>query len=209
MNNYFSDIRCVNLARRPDKWAECEKEFAKYSLTVERFEAVDGREVEHDPKILDGTIGNILSHMAIIEDAKAAGHNSVLILEDDVEFCEDFNNIFNEWIKEVPEDWELLYLGGNHNAQKKIMVSPHVRSINNTYATHAYAIRHTVYDRVLAKLGEKRCEGDVMLAELQKECKAYCFSPNIAWQRPGISDVFNRFVDYSFLRKGNNTSRDV
>jgi len=54
MNWYFPHIRCVNLARRPDKWAECEKEFAKHNLTVERFDAIDGSKIEHDPRVLDG-----------------------------------------------------------------------------------------------------------------------------------------------------------
>jgi len=206
MNWYFPHIRCVNLARRPDKWAECEKEFAKHNLTVERFDAIDGSKIEHNPKVMDGSIGNLLSQITIIKEAREKGYENVLILEDDVEFEENVNEIFKERIKGVPNDWDLLYLGGNHNRQKIDLVSPYVRRINDTYATHAYAIRNTVYDLVLEYLEGEQQEGDVILAEVQKKCNAYCFHPNLAWQKPGVSDVFNRYVDYSFLRRKDNST---
>jgi GR25 family glycosyltransferase involved in LPS biosynthesis len=201
MNWYFPHIICVNLARREDKWADCIKEFKKHNIKVERFDAVDGNPIGYEGSLPDGAIGNALSQIEIIKEAKQKEYDRILILEDDIEFHDDFNNLFNEWVKEVPEDWDLLYLGGNHNFQDKVMVSPHVRSINDTYATHAYAIRHTVYDLVLEHMSDFSIENDVALAEVQKKCKAYCFSPNIAYQRPSISDVFNRWVDYDFFKK--------
>ncbi len=100
----------------------------------------------------------------------------------------------------MPDDWDLLYLGGNHNRQERILVSPHLLKITDTYTTHAYAIRNTVYDLVLDSLRRLNTEGDVIMGEVQKHCNAYCFSPNLCTQRAGWSDVFERNVDYTFLR---------
>ncbi len=45
-------------------------------------------------------------------------------------------------------------------------------------------------------------EDDIILAGLQKECQAFCFMPNLAYQRPGFSDVFDHNVNYEFLKTG-------
>ena len=209
MNNFFSRIVCVNLDRRPDKWAECEAEFKKHSLVVERFSAVDGNTIGYEGRLPDGAIGNLLSHIEIIKKAKEDGLDNVLILEDDIEFEDNLSTIFSKWVKGVPADWDLLYLGGNHNKQEIDLVAPHVRKIVDTYTTHAYCIRASVYDDVLAVLGNFESEGDVLMTEVQKSSNALCFTPNIAWQRPSFSDIFNRDVDYKFLRnKHNNSSID-
>ena len=206
MNWFFEHIECVNLARRTDKWAECEREFAKHDLQVERFNAVDGNSIGYVGRLPDGAIGNLLSHIEIIRKAKNNGRKNVLILEDDIEFDDDINDKFRERAVTVPDNWDLLYLGGNHNNQPMVKVAPFVRHITDTYATHAYSIRNTVYDLVLSELGKIDTEGDVIMSRIQKQCNAYCFTPNLAWQRAGISDVFNTYVDYDFLRtKDGNT----
>ena len=205
MNWYFPHMKCVNLARRPDKWAECEAEFKKHNLKVERFDAIDGNTIKHNGKMMNGAVGNLVGHTRIVEEAKEKGWQSVLIFEDDVAFRDNLNELFNEWVKGVPDDWDMLYLGGNHNAQRIILAAPHVRRINDTYATHAYAIRETVYDLCLEYLYTMSDHGDVLMAEVQKRCRAYCFIPNLAWQRPQVSDVFNRHVDYKFLREDDST----
>lgn len=199
MNNFFKQIECVNLDRRGDKWEECLAEFATHGLKVDRFSAVDGNPIGYKGGLLDGAIGNLLSHIDIIKRAKENGYDNVLIFEDDIIMLDGVVDIFNEWVKGVPDDWDLLYLGGNHNDSLNIMVNEHVKKITNTYTTHAYAIRNTVYDLVLDTLNKFSSEGDVLMAEVQRECNAYCFIPNIAWQRPSKSDIFNKYVNYDFL----------
>jgi glycosyl transferase, family 25 len=204
MNKFFDHIFCVNLDRRPDKWEECVKEFDKWGLEVERFSAVDGNTIEpFNYKVPRGSIGNCLSKIGVLKLSKERKYKSVLVLEDDVAFQDDFNNKFAEWSKEVPENWDMLWIGGNHNWVKNIpLFSPHLIRITNTYATHAFALRDTVYDRVLDRLVPLEPQDDIILAELQKECEAFCFMPNLAYQRAGMSDVFNRYVDYDFLKTG-------
>ena len=210
MNNFFSKIACVNLARRPDKWAECEAEFSKHGFVVERFDAIEGNPIGYEGRLPDGAIGNLLSHIEIIKKAKEEGLDNVLILEDDIEFDDNLSLLFHEWVVGVPKDWDLLYLGGNHNLQEKVLVAPHVRKIVDTYTTHAYCVRSTVYETVLDVLSDFSSEGDVLMTEVQKVSNSFCFTPNIAWQRPSFSDVFNRDVDYKFLRnKDNNSSKDA
>ena len=86
------------------------------------------------------------------------------------------------------------------------MVSENVRIIEHTYSTHAYAIKHTIYDKIINRFKNLDMEGDMIMSEIQKQCKAYCFKPALAWQREGISDVLNVWADYSWLKYGDGFS---
>lgn len=204
LNTFFDHIFCVNLKRRPDRWAECLREFAKWDLDVERFDAVDGKLYwRPGHKVKPGSIGNCMSKIEILRLCIERNYKSVLILEDDVEFQEDFQNKFDEWSREIPESWEMLWLGGNHNWVKDIpLFSPHLIRITNTYSTHAFALRGTLFEEVLRLLEPLEPEDDIILTELQRSHEAYCFMPNLAYQRPGFSDVYERDTDYDFLKTG-------
>ena len=211
VTDFFDGAYCINLERRSDKWAECLKEFSKHDLLVYRFNAVDGSTLSGEFDIKD-TIGRArnhakgimvcaLSHKGVISLAKKYMMDSVLILEDDVCFDNKLNEKFSEWIKEVPDNWDMLYFGGNHNVREiENKISPHVFKATNTQTTHAYAVKETVYDMILNRLGNINYDVDVIYTEIQKQCNAYCFTPRLAWQRAGVSDIFNTHVDYSFLK---------
>jgi len=207
LNTFFDHIFCVNLDRRPDKWALCLEEFAKWGIEAERFPAIEGSLYwlpRH--RVPPGSIGNCMSKIDIIKLAIERKYRSVLILEDDVEFAEDFQHKFTDWSREVPSNWDMFWIGGNHNLWKPgdyrgvVMVSEHIMRLNNTYSSHAFALRDTVYDMVLKALEPLEPQDDIILADIQKKTNAYGFRPNLAFQRPGISDVHNIHTDYSFMR---------
>ncbi len=62
--SHFEAIYCVNLDRRPDRWEAVQQEFKKIGIQdrVIRFSAIE------TPN--QGAIGCLLSHRAIIEEAK-------------------------------------------------------------------------------------------------------------------------------------------
>ena len=201
VTDYFDKAVCINLDHRTDKWMECKDEFRKHSLYVDRWSAIDGNDEKYKGPLKKGVIGCALSHLAIIEVADLIKWASILIFEDDVAFDDQLNDKFNEWIKEVPEDWDMLYFGGNHNVKAITnKISDHVFRATDTQTTHAYAVRHTVYDRIIQRLQNIDKDVDVIYMDIQKECKAYCFTPRLAWQRAGISDIWGQYVDYSFLK---------
>ena len=75
----FPLILCINLDSRPDRWAQCQQEFAKVGIQdrVERLQASTGVHPEH---------GCALSHVRAMRRMLADGLDRVLVLEDDVEF---------------------------------------------------------------------------------------------------------------------------
>jgi len=57
-------------------------------------------------------LGCALSQFFCIKYAKQLGLNSFLLLEDDIQFDENLQVNFSKIVKEVPDDWDMLYLGG-------------------------------------------------------------------------------------------------
>lgn len=199
INDFVDKIYCINLDRRPDRWGECEKIFNKHGLVVERFSAVDGKDIDKT-HLLPGELGVIRSNYNVIKKAKENNLNSVMIFEDDVELSENFNELFSEYIKQVPDDWSFIYLGGNHVGGIS-MVTNNVFKMRHTFAIHAIIIKSDIYDHILNLLSEERTQVDVVYANLQKVFPSYVFRPHLAWQRKDFSDIQGGIMDYDFLRR--------
>ena len=105
----------------------------------------------------------------------------------------------------VPDDWDMIYFGGNHNITNDvipgIVVNKHVVKINHTFAIHCVAIKNTVFDDII-KLTEKTDRQiDVMYTDIQKKYNVYCFYPSLVTQKIDFSDIQNRIVNYNYLIK--------
>ena len=201
INKYFDKIYCVNLDRRPNRWEEGKSEIDKHGLTVERFSAIDGNpnSIKTNPGVTDGDVGCTLSHYNIILEAKSNNLDKVLVLEDDVVFNDNLNSLFDEYINQVPDDWDMIYFGGNH-VGGLTQINEHVSKVKHTYTTHAYAIKKTVFDHVIQLHGQGKKQVDVYYADIQKIFNCYVFRPHLAWQRDGFSDIQNAYTKYPFLR---------
>jgi GR25 family glycosyltransferase involved in LPS biosynthesis len=81
-----------------------------------RVTAIDGQKVPAPVGYSQqpGAWGCLRSHMRLWEDAMNDGMSSVFIFEDDCVFCEDFTAKLQEFLAVVPDDWDMVYLGGLH-----------------------------------------------------------------------------------------------
>ena len=217
LNDYFEEIHCVNLDKRTDRWEESLEEFEKHNIKSERFSALKGSDFPKDSVLgkryrsiglNSGQVGCSISHRELVKKIKSRNLNNALILEDDVEFVDNLNSIFPEMMNQVPEDWDMLYFGGNHcanniyNPQSKLMqISKNIFRVTNCYTTHAYAIKNTVYDKMISVWEDDVIDHvDVCLSKVQKEVNCYIIRPHLAWQRPSFSDLQRQFETYDFLK---------
>lgn len=197
LNEYFDKIYCVNLDESVDRWNMCVEQFKKYNIEVERF---PGIKVDSCFNLLTGELGILRTNYEIVKKCKEENLNNVLILEDDFVFAENFNEIFDFMIKQVPEDWDFLYFGANH-INEITKVSQNVAKMTRSFATHTFAIKNTMFDTILNALPEEKKQVDVYYADMMPNCNAYVFRPHISIQREGFSYIQNRVVDYNFLKK--------
>jgi GR25 family glycosyltransferase involved in LPS biosynthesis len=156
ITDFFDKTVCINLDRRFDRWSECVTEFDKNKLVgIERFKAVDGKSLAELPKgfLTTSRLALVLTNMLILDKAIEEGYNSILILEDDVEFTNQVNNM-KSFFDSLPEDWDMLYFGGNHNthvgSEPPTIINDKVCKLHNTFSTHCVAINKKAFKALTA-----------------------------------------------------------
>jgi len=112
----------------------------------ERFAAIDGRRVATPPqwRAGNGAWGCYRSHLLILEKCLLEGIDSYVVFEDDAGFTPDFPDRFNQFVAELPSDWGLAYLGGQHLYAAKHppqKITEHVYRPYNVNRTHAFMVR--------------------------------------------------------------------
>lgn len=197
--DHFDEAFCINLDKRTDKWKACEKQFNNIGINVERISGVDGF-LEPPASIRPGEVGCLKSHLKVFETAVERNLDSFLLLEDDVEFVENFNDKFNEIEPQIPS-YQMLYFGVNPHTGSRHEVSVNINRIINSYSAHCVIFKKECYEDIIAMLrGPLIYPVDVHYGAQQVKHTAYCIKPSLAWQRKSFSDINQDYVDYEFLR---------
>ena len=204
----FDKVYLVNLDRRPDRLESFKTQVNKYDLgEFTRISAVDGSKLnvsEYSNTLKSGELGLVLTNLEIIKDAKKNKYKSILILEDDCFFTDEILNI-EEYFKMLPLDWDMMYMGGNHNThmgvQGPIVINEKIVKLHSTYSTHFIGIKETLFDHIEIILSKYQDPLDVSYVKLQKIFNVYSFYPAIAKQIVDFSDIQNSITDYNWLIK--------
>lgn len=203
MSILFTKVVCINLDRRPDRRQRVQAELARHGFeSVERFAAIDGDAVEIPThwKHTAGAYGCLLSHVQVVSAARDSGAPNVLIFEDDAVLDPEFENKFERFIKEVPDDWDMLYFGALHK-DEPLKISAHVGRITRANSTYAYALKRSIFDEFIALNARAGHVLDMNSYLLQERFNCYCFIPNLAWVEAEYSDVQNRLERHWYLEK--------
>ena len=81
-----------------------------------------------------GEVGVACSHREIWKKVIENGYDKVIIFEDDIAPGEDFKNRLNEYLNDLPDDWDIAYLGVGRRGNKYgyfICVGSIFRDIDN------------------------------------------------------------------------------
>lgn len=129
------------------------KEQGIYEPRVKVFRAVHGDSVGVPAwwKSGGGAWGCLLSHAAVIQDAIADKLENFLVLEDDALLSDHLDEDFHEFWADLPEDWEQVYLGGQHLVEPKLVAS-RVFKVKDMNRTHAFALKKSVFSKVHAHI---------------------------------------------------------
>jgi len=197
IEEYFDKIFCINLDRRPDRWDICLAEFAKYNWTkFERFTAID------DPE--NGNRGCTTSHKMLMDLIVENGWKRTLVLEDDFKIIEKawghswkFHEKFNEMIALVPEDWDMLYLGGHYAATPISRINKHVVRHGGMFTTSSYAVTHEMAKTISNSIVHHNASGpiDSIYWHFASTHNCYILQPRLMVQREGFSDLQNMVMN--------------
>jgi len=211
LNRYFPHIFYINLEHRTDRRQQMEAQLDKLGIKATRRIAVKGNPWGFTKGLKPAEIGCIVSHLQIIELAQLMKLDSVLILEDDALINPGIDFYFSERYKLVPNNWQQLYLGSNHNEiswtrKRDHLINKFVMKCNWSLTTSAYALKSSAYSVIINKIKGKNDNWaeninkqlDIMYAELQdnNQIKAYSFYPALVSQRKSYSDIQEKIVSY-------------
>ena len=192
LDNIFPHKFCINLDRRPERWAVMSENFARLGVrSIERLAAIDGESIivpERLSHLRPVDYACTLSHLAAVKKARELGSPSVLIFEDDCLFDPDFVEKFSEYMVQVPADWDMLFLGGYHFAPP-VPVSRNIVRAVITLTAHAYAVRQSIYSEFIALNENPPAIVDRNNTILQQKFNCYCCEPNLVGQLAGYSDL--------------------
>jgi GR25 family glycosyltransferase involved in LPS biosynthesis len=157
---YWDNIFIINLERRYDRKNDMIKKINKQGILKYQFiDAIDGLDINIINKfnyykkkykiniITSGHFACLLSHIKSIEIAKKNGYSSIMILEDDVFFSDNFINIISNIY--VP-DYDMLYLGGIIS-KKKIFFNEWSK-YNKIMGAYGYILKSNLFDIILNEL---------------------------------------------------------
>lgn len=215
-NKNIDKIFVINLEYRTDRLERISTVLNQMNLKFEVFNAVNGLMINEN-FVYDGEkigepypggwhhfkcqIGCFLSHYEILKICKDRGYERVLILEDDCEFCDNFIQRFNNVFKNIPLDWDFIYLScsqpdfiENYDGFAKISFA---------YTTHSYVLNIKTINFLIHHLRPlvfKR-EIDVCYSDLHKNINSFTFLPFITFQGDGHSDIGGHWVEYPQIKK--------
>lgn len=211
-NEYFDDIFCINLDRRPDRWNTINDRFKREGLHVTRWTATDAleREIKVDYHLLRtekpgsgiknaGGYAILLSYLKLFYHIRNQGYEKVLIFEDDAIFIEDFLDHFRANIRDIPSNWEMWALGCSQYGTHELDFTPDHNFFsptppNNTYGLFAFAIKKCYIDTVI-KILEKRmsyADTEIFTHTYDGESRIYISCPPICSHSDGYSDNINK-----------------
>jgi GR25 family glycosyltransferase involved in LPS biosynthesis len=218
------EIIIINLPRRKDRYNAMVRKITEitsgnimpYAFTA----AFDGRDLPNFPKTMDtaNKFACLLSHISAFEYAFDK-NDVIVILEDDVIFATDFVFKLNIFLKYIPEDWDLAYLGiysmnpiiepvvtVNITATRpddkiaiideKYKISKLISGCTGAFAYVINGKKPHRFKELMEVLNKHENYIDNTLTDFHKKLNVYALIPTICAVEPGYSDISERVVDH-------------
>ena len=203
MSDSVDRVFYINLERRPERRAVVEAELAKVGLleNAERFQAVDTASF--------GILGCGLSHLGVLKTAKARGYRNVLIVEDDLVFLverEELERSLRQ-LFDSKVDFGVCMLAYNLVESEPVDGYAYLKRVKKAHTAAAYLVAAPLFDPLI-ELYETAMPcleatrqhwiyaNDQIWTDLQREGNWYCFSTRLARQAPGWSDNAQAVIDH-------------
>ena len=201
--NSISDIKhafYINLLSRPDRKQHVENQLKTIGINAERFNAI---------RMNNGAVGCSMSHLKIIETAKANNWDHVLIVEDDILFTDPtlFINQFNKFLSNH-KFFDVVLIAGN-NVPPYTKIDDTCVKVTRCQTTTGYLVKKHYYDTLIINYKNgilqlmKDPKNHVTYAidkywfNLQSIHKWYLIVPLTVTQREDYSDIEKRPTNYT------------
>lgn len=196
---YFKKTYIITLAAREDRRIQVKQECLRECITADFFLACEG---ENKHLAFNRSQYEVIKHAHQFKNA--------LILEDDCQFSGTTH--LHYAMNELPPDWDCLYLGANLIGcgdmvfRRPERYSHHLFKLQDAFQTHAVAYSKKGMQFVLDnfKPDEFPIYDEWLRLNMLPRGNSFIIAPQIAFQRPSFSDIWQNESDYSSLfERGN------
>lgn len=161
--------------------------------TIQVFNAIDKDKIYYSGRLKKGQVACKMSHRQVIIENR--NEPCVMLIEDDAIFNKGICEVFFEAIKDLPENWDMLYLGAHHFYEPK-KINGKIYTCNVALSTVCYIVNKKMYDIIIKGL-EKDVILDIYYTNvIQQKYNCYCIFPNLVTQANGMSDIEGGVVNY-------------
>lgn len=185
-------IKVINLDSRPDRWANVQEELKKLSLTnYVRFPGI-----VYSPNEGGAWMGSVVSHFKCVTEGE---DGMLLVFEDDVSFEDNILEILPKALSQLPDDFDLFYIGANVKASATRHSENLFRVMEGVHTNHAILFSNKARETIKANYDPfhtEYCTFDHWLYVVgQNLMKCYVCYPLVAFQKGGMSDVRQEELD--------------
>lgn len=164
-------------------------------IPFKRWPAINGNSLERNNFMTSNEVACLRSHRTLLEYAKAEDIEYLLLIEDDVTFVDNFDQKLSDSLRELPDFFTALYLGGNPMKQA-IPVGQYIEKPRMMSGGFGILFRNTIFDLLI-----KEMKSETMLADhyymKQQTGKVFKTKEDLILHRQGeFSDIQNKIVSY-------------
>lgn len=139
-------------------------------------------------------IGCLKSHYNVLLKSVS---ELVLVCEDDFELCDDFDNKLKNVLSELPDDFEVLWLGGRKFG-KKIGHSEHLFKVENCTGLFGVIYNRPFIPKAMSALAKENKLADWAVSSVLSN--GFMTKEKLIKHKAGISTLQKKYVDYPDLR---------
>jgi len=159
-----------------------------------------------DRKLTMQEISIALKHLHIIVESFKNEYDSVLIFEDDIKLVKDFSKKFNNYKAQLPNDWDILWIGGSHNLHMQYKKPINVYfTEKGSRCSHAYLLSKSCIKKIIHKLYNINMPIDFYFNDLvlNLNLNNYWAEPPLAFQNTDFKSSIqkNENIFFRFLAR--------
>lgn len=193
MWDFIDKVVYINLDKRTDRRERMECVTKAFGQKVHRFAAIEDTY---------GVIGCAKSHVAVLRQALEDGVTNILVLEDDVEWC-NVEEAYPKLEELANQPYDVIMLGAG-----SLVLEGSPNRVHTAQCGHAYLVNKHYIPVLLARLEEGVNlliqnpgtgyvhANDQYWKKLQSIHNWYVVLPFLMYQRPDYSDIQHCYVDY-------------
>jgi hypothetical protein len=184
---FFDRIVLINLPTRNDRLLKSLNELDAYKIPFELYEAT---------KLQNGAEGLQQTMLKLFKECIESGVENLLVFEDDIDIIDpSINEIMNEVLKQLPNNYDLLFLGVQPSKGFSNYHSKNLLPLVGGYGTHAVAYSLNAM-KFCVNVGMRYPIDNWLVDELQTRGNCYCTYPMLCSQKEDVSDIGGVFISW-------------